>query len=771
MRRTLLLVITLMCGALAPVAASQEPATPAPSPAFRVIHYDLKAEITPATRSLEAAAGVTIEPLGPDLRTLRLYLYREFTVRHVADSGRALTFTQPKGTGDTLMFSPDATPLDIDLGRALASGERLTLLIDYGGPISKTINNVNVISPALTELASYAAWFPKEKENGAFTYHLTVTLPADHAVAVTDGREIRTSTSGTSITHVFRRDQESFDIPLVSGPGLKLSERRVGETLARVVFRNLDETAALASLDGAIQCAQAMERQFGQPTAAGAITVVFSPRSGWGYSRVPLIVGPEEATATQLESPSGRTAKFRGLAHEAAHFWWNLARTSTSDDWLNEAFAEYSALRAVEAVADADTVADLWQGQSTAANKIPPGKTVLGTLRNDPHAYATYYQKGALVLRTLEAWIGRPALDRILVAFYRAHRGRRDATTDGFLAAVRAETGSRFDAYFDRVLRRGGLPEVTVTWSVAPGKAGGTVALDDAALAGFPLTLRFTGEGTAVDRTVTLAQGETAWQFDLPFDPVDVVIDPEWRMLRRDADVQYSARLLPLMHGPDMDALPRRIPRANVGQASAILDEWAASGSRSVALDFERGWLALVEGRPADAIRHLSAVLPRVGSLPNPTFSVPATYSALGRSYDLAGDRENALGCYREGLRRSAQLGVAPGHRINLFQNFLETPYPVGESVHYIAMIGEASVLTVRLTDSPGLVHARDPYLGLPPVVWAVRGRPKRPVIQQLVDAGADLNVRDEKGRTLLEIVRATGDTELAGYLVSRGAR
>jgi hypothetical protein len=35
----------------------------------------------------------------------------------------------------------------------------------------------------------------------------------------------------------------------------------------------------------------------------------------------------------------------------------------------------------------------------------------------------------------------------------------------------------------------------------------------------------------------------------------------------------------------------------------------------------------------------------------------------------------------------------------------------------------------------------------------------------------ADLNVRNEKGRSLLEIVKSQGEAELAAYLASRGAR
>jgi hypothetical protein len=123
------------------------------------------------------------------------------------------------------MFSPTSSPLDIDLGRTLADSESLSVKIVYAGPIREVINNVNLISESLTELACYCGWFPLEKENGEFTYALRLTLPAGY-VAVTDGRLIKENTENGKTVRMYERDAVGYDIPVIAGRRLKIRERK-----------------------------------------------------------------------------------------------------------------------------------------------------------------------------------------------------------------------------------------------------------------------------------------------------------------------------------------------------------------------------------------------------------------------------------------------------------------------------------------------------------------------------------------------------------------
>jgi hypothetical protein len=84
---------------------------------------------------------------------------------------------------------------------------------------------------------------------------------------------------------------------------------------------------------------------YGSPHVTGVLRFVFSPRSGWGYSRIPLFIVSEEYALHRINEPYGKARNFHGNCHEMAHFWWILADTDSPDDWLNEGLAEFSAFR------------------------------------------------------------------------------------------------------------------------------------------------------------------------------------------------------------------------------------------------------------------------------------------------------------------------------------------------------------------------------------------------------------------------------------------
>ncbi len=62
---------------------------------------------------------------------------------------------------------------------------------------------------------------------------------------------------------------------------------------------------------------------------------VIAPFNQGGYSRKNFVC---------MRSKNFNLNTAKGIAHEIAHFWWNNAVTTTWEDWLNEAFAEYSML-------------------------------------------------------------------------------------------------------------------------------------------------------------------------------------------------------------------------------------------------------------------------------------------------------------------------------------------------------------------------------------------------------------------------------------------
>jgi aminopeptidase N len=107
-----------------------------------------------------------------------------------------------------------------------------------------------------------------------------------------------------------------------------------------------------------------------------------------------------------------REGYVRYLGHEAAHLWWWGAETTSWEDWLNESFAEYSALLAVrerfgpaafeerlavkrEASQDSAPIWGLERSDISTADQRQMIETVL-------------YAKGPIVLHELATKIGQP---------------------------------------------------------------------------------------------------------------------------------------------------------------------------------------------------------------------------------------------------------------------------------------------------------------------------------------------------------------------------
>lgn len=124
-------------------------------------------------------------------------------------------------------------------------------------------------------------------------------------------------------------------------------------------------------------------------------------------------------------------------------------------------------------------------------------------------------------------------------------------------------------------------------------------------------------------------------------------------------DAYYQSKLVPLVHGPDMDAFPDKVPAANIQLAGKILERWKYSLPESDVQDFEHGWLAFLNGDYAGAVTFYRQITGRIdsGALSASSdflkqFVSVETYVNLGRSYDMLNRRADALECYR----RAGQL-------------------------------------------------------------------------------------------------------------------
>jgi len=145
------------------------------------------------------------------------------------------------------------------------------------------------------------------------------------------------------------------------------------------------------------------------------------------------------------------------IAHEIAHQWFGNSVTLArwSDIWLNESFAEYMAWRWIRAD----------RGDSAFARLVDEarGKVYHGSLAHaDSGGFATMFgdltfEKGPLVLVSLEALIGKRAMDAALADYVRTHAYGLASQQD-FIAACERQYHHPLGAIVDEWVQRSDNP-------------------------------------------------------------------------------------------------------------------------------------------------------------------------------------------------------------------------------------------------------------------------------------------------------------------------
>ena len=141
--------------------------------------------------------------------------------------------------------------------------------------------------------------------------------------------------------------------------------------------------------------------------------------------------------------------QFKTLAHEIAHLWWLKADLSTWDDWLNEAFAKYSALLMYRADFGEEALAEYVQkyGDWIRSLKAPP---VWEIEKDNPNNNAVVTYKGALRLLELESRIGIEKMEALL----KETHTQQIVVTDDFLNLLAELSDKETSRWFEEQLKR-----------------------------------------------------------------------------------------------------------------------------------------------------------------------------------------------------------------------------------------------------------------------------------------------------------------------------
>jgi len=381
-----------------------------------VQELDVEAVVDPAAGTISSAATLTVVPAA-GAQSIEVLLNRGLEITGLsADVGFA-GFTHVKDGDGPYRYAPQATALRVDLARP-ATGEPVRVRLLTRGVVEPDAFGVIQVHDRWVELvAAYSGWVPLDGSGDPYDLRLRVELPDGWTAVGTGGLRLVDG----------RWRSEATAAPgavLIAAPELRRLD--AGEDLS---IRHVDlppETAERIA-EAARQVRRILAEWFG-PAAGDRVEVVFAPReSGGGYARPGLVVMLYDAGP---DADPGRDAGFlRYLAHEVSHLWWRGASTTDWEDWLNESFAEMTALMVLREWLGEEVFARWLERFREAAAGLP---AVRGVDRGDERAFEVLYRKGPVLLAELEAEVGREAFLR----FLRARLDGRPHTTEACLEAL-----------------------------------------------------------------------------------------------------------------------------------------------------------------------------------------------------------------------------------------------------------------------------------------------------------------------------------------------
>jgi leukotriene-A4 hydrolase len=227
-----------------------------------------------------------------------------------------------------------------------------------------------------------------------------------------------------------------------------------------------------------------------------AVEAMYGP---YRWQQYDIFVGPPSFPIGGMENPrltfatptilAGDKSLVSLIAHELAHSWsGNLVTNATwSDFWLNEGFTVYLENRIQEKIYGPERAAKErlieWEDLKREMADLPAADEILhvNLAGRDPDDGFTQvpYIKGAQLLRTIEAKVGRARFDAFLKDYFHTH-AFRGITTSGMLQFLRARLPEANSIDLQKWIYEPGLPEG------APVDEGVFAAIDQAAAAWKP---------------------------------------------------------------------------------------------------------------------------------------------------------------------------------------------------------------------------------------------------------------------------------------------
>ena len=348
--------------------------------------HNLNLKINVKEKSIAVDDNMVVDFQGED--SVNFVLWKNSAIGEISMSGESLRFNFDTLSAPPIMYIPNGRRLTVF--KSSSSNNDSLLRISYKSDMKNLSGWANSFSDEWIELNFYCAWYPVGTNDWGFTSNIKVNVDSNFYVSGSG------KVSGMNDEWQVIQPWESFDNVVIVSNNLKSKILNENNFYIETDYSLLPPDDADSVLAECKFVLNLFENCFGKKDSS-YLKFAFAPFEGGGYSRKNFVCL--------------RTTKFNfhtrsGIAHETAHFWWTGANTSTWEDWLNEAFAEYSMLMYVRERLGNDEFMKKIEEYRNNTKSLPP---VWGIGRFEQDAYSVLYEKGSVILYDLEAKVGKEA--------------------------------------------------------------------------------------------------------------------------------------------------------------------------------------------------------------------------------------------------------------------------------------------------------------------------------------------------------------------------
>jgi aminopeptidase N len=651
---------------LAVSAVAQQPAPTAPASRFDITNYHIEAQLIPDQHLLRAGADVTFTPQEPT-RSVVFELNGSLHVDSVERDGAPLTnYVQ-----DAVGVGALGPSVRVDLGAVVPTGQTVVLRFRWsgalvspeGGPL--TTKRLAYVGSEGSYLMYAARWFPFHNYAAdRATSDITLIVPTGFQVVGASDEAVTPQQQGKDGTTRYRFVQTRPGLPGNFAVAQYISRTlRLGNFEIQFNTKPGSEGRINAFAEPMLHVFEFYTKQYGLPTNGTKLIVAQTDDETIdAYSGAGIMM-----LASKLFD-AGRAVSDEKLAREVAYQWWGqtVGLKSFDDAWLSQGLAEWSAFTYREATLTGGPLDAMQREEQERALTFEQTASIgraPAVLDDQSAAYQSIiYYKGAMVFRMLRDTLGPDKFNQLLRTFVEKFRDK-NVSVDEFERLTSQLAGENMRYFFAQWIEGTGVPEFTVDYQIIRTRAGkfrtrGTVKQNFEGLK-MPVELMLRAEDNNQTTTVRLESKSEDFDFESNGSPIEVIVDPNNRILRMSDDLRISV-------------IARRgieqMKEGNYSEAQQQLEAALKLDRSNSWVYYNLGLLFFEQRNWQQSLDNFDAALH--GNL-KPSWIEVWARIRRGNSYDAQGNREKAVYEYKQ----AEQSGIDYDHAQQAVKKFLATPF------------------------------------------------------------------------------------------------